>query len=150
MSVSISSCDHDTTLFAVNVGRHAARWIQLHPHMDESRQRTTATTATATHDQTITANDVTAPVSDPRNTPDLHGGRVLRRRRPFTSRCGYTEASAEDGCDSELDVDVTYTHDNLAFNEVVGDYSLVIDTISGPEEGVIGIDHGAHVHRDRE
>ena len=33
----------------------------------------------------------------------------------------------------------SYTTDNLAFNEVVGDYSLVIDTISGPEEGVMGM-----------
>ena len=38
-----------------------------------------------------------------------------------------------------MDVEVVYTTDNLAFNEVVGDYSLVIDTISGPEEGVLGM-----------
>jgi hypothetical protein len=47
--------------------------------------------------------------------------------------------SAEDGCDSDVDIDLTYSTDDLVFNEVVGDYSLVIDTISGPEDGVLGM-----------
>ena len=52
---------------------------------------------------------------------------------------GTPTVSAEDGCDSDVDIDLTYSTDDLVFNEVVGDYSLVIDTISGPEDGVLGM-----------
>ena len=52
---------------------------------------------------------------------------------------GTPMVNAEDGCDSQLDIDLTYSTDDLVFNEVVGDYSLVIDTISGPEDGVLGM-----------
>ena len=52
---------------------------------------------------------------------------------------GTPEFTAEDGCDSDVQTSLTYSTDDMIFNELVGDYSLVFDTISGPEDGVMGM-----------
>ena len=138
VSVSISHADHDTTLLAVNVDALAEggftfirTWTVV--GMDDCGNQTTAT-----HDQVITANDVLAPSQTLETLPTytVEGCYGDVDLSPATT--GTPMVTAEDACDSELDIDLTYSADDLAFNEVMGDYSLIIDTISGPEEGIIG------------
>jgi len=139
VDVAISHVDHDTTLFAVNIDDAAQGGFSFIRTWTVTATDDCNNSYTESHDQTITANDVTAPVVTLETLPTYTVEGCYGEVDLSPAAAGTPEASAEDGCDSDVDVDVTYTTDNLAFNEVVGNYSLVIDTISGTEEGVMGM-----------
>lgn len=138
VSVSISHADHDTTLLAVNVDALAEGGFTFIRTWTVVGTDDCGNETTATHDQVITAYDVLAPSQTLETLPTytVEGCYGDVDLSPATT--GTPMVTAEDACDSELDIDLTHSTDDLAFNEVMGDYSLVIDTISGPEEGIIG------------
>jgi hypothetical protein len=137
--VAVSYADHDTTFFAVNADDMAQGGFSFIRTWTITATDDCDNALTNTHDQTITANDVTSPVVTLETLPTYMVEGCYGDVDLSPAAAGIPTASAEDGCDSDVDVEVVYTTDNLAFNEVVGDYSLVIDTISGPEEGVLGM-----------
>jgi len=139
VAVAISYDDHDTTLYAINVDAAAEGGFSFIRTWTATATDDCGNTYTETHDQTITANDVTAPAVTLETLPTYMVEGCYGEVDLSPATTGIPTASAEDGCDSEVDVEVTYSTDNLAFNEVVGNYSLVIDTISGMEDGVMGM-----------
>ena len=138
VAIAISHADHDTTLLAVNVDAQAEGGYTFIRTWTATSTDDCGNATTQTHDQVITANDVMAPTQTLETLPTymVEGCYGDVDLSPATT--GTPNVIAEDACDTELDIDVTYTTDDLAFNEVVGNYSLVFDTISGPAEGIIG------------
>ncbi|MCH1575412.1 MAG: lamin tail domain-containing protein, partial [Flavobacteriales bacterium] len=137
--VEVSYANGDTTYFAVNADDMAQGGFSFIRTWTVTSTDDCDNVSTETHDQTITANDVTAPVVTLETLPTYTVEGCYGDVDLSPAAAGTPTASAEDGCDSDVDVELVYTTDNLAFNEVVGDYSLVIDTISGPEEGLMGM-----------
>ena len=137
--VTVSHVDHDTTLFAVNADAMAQGGFSFIRTWTVTSTDDCGNTSSEEHDQMITANDVTAPVVTLETLPTYMVEGCYGDVDLSPTAAGTPMASAEDGCDSEVDVNVSYTTDELAFNEVAGDYSLIIDTVSGPEEGVMGM-----------
>jgi len=138
-AISITYIDRDTTLLAVNVDALAEGGYTFIREWTITATDDCGNAATVTHEQTITANDVLAPVQTLETLPtySVEGCYGEVDLEPATT--GTPQVTAEDACDSELDFELTFTTDDLAFNEVVGNYNLVIDTISGPEDGVMGM-----------
>ena len=139
VAIEITSEDGAITYMAVNADDAAEGGYTFVRTWTITATDDCGNATTMTHDQTITANDVTAPAQTLETLPTYSVEGCYGDVDLDPSVTGTPMVTAEDGCDSQVDIDLNYSTDDMVFNQVVGNYSLVIDTISGPEEGVMGM-----------
>ena len=139
VAIEITSEDGAITYMAVNADDAAEGGYTFVRTWTITATDDCGNATTMTHDQTITANDVTAPAQALETLPTYSVEGCYGDVDLDPSVTGTPMVTAEDGCDSQVDIDLSYSTDDMVFNQVVGNYSLVIDTISGPEEGVMGM-----------
>ena len=139
VAIEITSEDGAITYMAVNADDAAEGGYTFVRTWTITATDDCGNATTMTHDQTITANDVTAPAQTLETLPTYSVEGCYGDVDLDPSVTGTPMVTAEDGCDSQVDIDLSYSTDDMVFNQVVGNYSLVIDTISGPEEGVMGM-----------
>ena len=99
----MSYADHDTTLFAVNADDMAQGGYSFIRTWTITATDDCDNVATETHDQTITANDVTAPVVSLETLPTYTVEGCYGDVDLSPAAAGTPAASAEDGCDSDVE-----------------------------------------------